>query len=291
MKKVGYFFLGFVPVILATVIQFVSMFFLMGMGAIYAFLHADGSGRRMQSVLFSLLSDSEFNACIMIIYCLISICIFGIWYYHSLGGDFLPNVRTTFHPLQFVGIVLMVPGIQFATSYLIAILSVMFPSWLEEYTELMETSGLGDSMAPLMLAYAIFIGPIAEELIFRGVTLRCFRRIFPFWLANICQAVLFGAYHMNWLQGVYAGALGLILGFICEKGGSIYLSIFLHILYNFWGTVVTTAITGLGISDVVLAVLMFVILVVSLSAGGVVFHLGQKKKKAFTVKRLQIQES
>jgi hypothetical protein len=226
----------------------------------------------------------------MVIYCLIIISCFGAWYYRNLGGVFLPDVRTTFHPLQFVGILIMVPGIQFSTSYLIAILSAVFPSWLEDYMKLMETSGLGDNLSPMMLTYAVFIGPIAEELIFRGVTLRSFRRVFPFWLANLCQASLFGLYHMNLLQGVYAGALGLVLGFICERGGSIYLSMFLHILYNFWGTIVTSALSDLGLSDAVLSILMLVTLIISLSVGGIVFHRGQQQK-VLNLKRLQTQES
>jgi hypothetical protein len=156
--------------------------------------------------------------------------------------------------------------------------------------KLMETSGLSDNLSPMMLTYAVFIGPIAEELIFRGVTLRSFRRVFPFWLANLCQASLFGLYHMNLLQGVYAGALGLVLGFICERGGSIYLSMFLHILYNFWGTIVTSALSDLGLSDAVLSILMLVTLIISLSVGGIVFHRGQQQK-VLNLKRLQTQES
>jgi membrane protease YdiL (CAAX protease family) len=290
MKKLGYFLLSFLPFLLALIAQFTAMFYMMGATAVFALIDPKGTRRGITGTLYPMLSDNEFNGCIMIVYCLIIIGSFGLWYYRNFGGEYLPDIRTTFHPLQFVGIVILVPGIQFLTSYLIAILSVIFPSWLEEYMELMETSGLGDTMAPMMLTYAIIVGPIAEELIFRGVTLRSFRRIFPFWLANLCQAVMFGVYHMNWLQGVYAGALGLILGFVCEKGGSIYLSMFLHILYNFWGTIVTPALTGLGISDLALGLLMLVTMVISLSIGGIIFPRGQQKK-ALTVKRLQTQES
>jgi membrane protease YdiL (CAAX protease family) len=289
MKKLGYFLLSFLPFILALITQFVAAFFMMFLGAVF---HLAGFGQigGTTDTLYSLFMDTEFNACIMVIYCIIIISGFGAWYYRNLGGNFLPDVRTTFHPLQFVGIIVMVPGIQFATSYLIAILSAVFPSWLDNYNELMETSGLGDSMAPMMLFYAILIGPIAEELIFRGVTLRSFRKVFPFWLANLCQAVLFGVYHMNLLQGAYAAALALILGYICERGGSIYLSIFLHILYNFWGTIVTGKLAELPISDAVLGVIMLVTMIISLSIGGIIFHRGQQQK-VLTAKRFQTQES
>ena len=87
-----------------------------------------------------------------------------------------------------------------------------------------------------MMIYSVCLAPIGEELIFRGVTMRIARRSFPFWAANLIQAVLFGIFHMNMIQGIYAAVLGLFLGYVCEKGGSIYLAIVFHFLFNLWGT-------------------------------------------------------
>ena len=50
------------------------------------------------------------------------------------------------------------------------------------------------------------------------------------------QAALFGLFHLNWIQGIYAFALGIVLGYVCERGGSIYYSMGLHLLFNLWGT-------------------------------------------------------
>ena len=58
----------------------------------------------------------------------------------------------------------------------------------------------------------------------------------PFWVANLLQALLFGVFHMNMIQGVYAFVVGIVLGFICEKSHSIYPSMLFHILFNIWGT-------------------------------------------------------
>ena len=44
---------------------------------------------------------------------------------------------------------------------------------------------------------------------------------------------------------VYAFVLGLVLGWICEKGGSIYFSMFFHILFNFWGTIIGPLLNNL----------------------------------------------
>ena len=97
-----------------------------------------------------------------------------------------------------------------------------------------------------MLLYSVLLAPVCEELIFRGTTMHLARRALPFWLANTMQALLFGLFHMNWIQGIYAFALGLVLGYVCEKGGSIYYSILLHILFNLWGTVISTLLPDVG---------------------------------------------
>lgn len=81
----------------------------------------------------------------------------------------------------------------------------------------METAGLDSDIGLFMFIYAVILGPVCEELVFRGVTMRLVRRALPFWAANLMQAVLFGIFHMNWIQGIYAFVLGLVLGWICEK--------------------------------------------------------------------------
>lgn len=274
MKKFTYFFAAFLPFLLALGIQFIAMFFTYGMGV----LQLSFDSFTMNDI-FELLMNMDINYVMMVIYALIGITVFGMWYYHSCGGDFLPNPSKTFSVLQFSGVVILVPGAQFMCSYLIAILSMIFPSWLEQYEELINSAGLDSSLTVPMFLYAVLFGPICEELIFRGVTMRLSRQALPFWLANIMQAALFGAYHMNWLQGCYAFALGILLGFICEKGGSIYYSILLHILFNFWGTVISELLSGVE-DTLIMGILMFVGMLISLAIGSLLFYLGLHQKKA-----------
>ena len=129
-----------------------------------------------------------------------------------------------------------------------------------------------------MLLYSVLLAPVCEELIFRGTTMHLARKAVPFWLANVMQAFLFGLFHMNWIQGIYAFALGLVLGYVCEKGGSIYYSIFLHFLFNFWGTVISNALAGME-STVLLSVIMLVVTIVSLTLGFFLFVSGTRIKK------------
>ena len=139
----------------------------------------------------------------------------------------------------------------------------------------METAGLDSDIGLFMFIYAVILGPVCEELVFRGVTMRLVRRALPFWAANLMQAVLFGIFHMNWIQGIYAFVLGLVLGWICEKGGSIYFSMFFHILFNFWGTIIGPLLNNLKETDL-LGIIIFLFTIVSLVLGFSLFRLGTK---------------
>ena len=206
MRKVGYFFSGFLPILVATAIQLLATFFLMGIAMISLLIT---KGSFSVDVLLNMFADSYFSTGIMVIYSITCIVLFGLYYYHACGGEYLPKPSKTFDILQILGIVVLIPGAQFACSYLIGIVSMVFPQWLKQYQDLIDSAGLTSDITIAMLCYSIILAPIGEELIFRGVTMRLARRALPFWLANIFQAVMFGIFHMNWIQGIYAFALGL----------------------------------------------------------------------------------
>ena len=277
MRKVGYFFSGFLPILVATAIQLLATFFLMGIAMISLLIT---KGSFSVDILLNMFADSYFSTGIMVIYSITCIVLFGLYYYHACGGEYLPKSSKTFDILQILGIVVLIPGTQFACSYLIGIVSMVFPQWLKQYQDLIDSAGLTSDITIAMLCYSVILAPIGEELIFRGVTMRLARRALPFWLANIFQAVMFGIFHMNWIQGIYAFALGLLLGYVCEKGGSIYYSLLMHILFNFWGTVISEY---LWIGDSILSVLFWFVFGIAMTVGGLlVFSLGIRKRDSFT---------
>lgn len=110
----------------------------------------------------------------------------------------------------------------------------------------------------LSLFVTVILAPLAEEFLFRGVTLQKAQKIMPFLAANVLQAVLFGVYHMNLIQGVYAFVLGMVLGFTANYFHSIWASILLHACVNasaeilgFLPAAVTDTVIGvLGIAAV-----------------------------------------
>lgn len=59
--------------------------------------------------------------------------------------------------------------------------------------------------------------PAAEEMIFRGLMYAPLKDRMPFWPAAVISSLLFGLYHGNLLQGVYAFLLGLIMAWLYER--------------------------------------------------------------------------
>lgn len=68
-----------------------------------------------------------------------------------------------------------------------------------------------------MLLLVVVVGPIAEELLFRGVIYGGLRTCFPVDVSALVSALIFGIYHKNIVQGLYAAAFGIILAYIFEK--------------------------------------------------------------------------
>lgn len=82
-----------------------------------------------------------------------------------------------------------------------------------------------------MLLYASFIGPITEEIVFRGYIMRGFQKHGSYY-AIVISAVIFGAFHGNLMQSLFATLVGLVLGYVAMNY-SIRWSILLHIINNF----------------------------------------------------------
>ncbi|HEY5561849.1 MAG TPA: type II CAAX endopeptidase family protein [Clostridiaceae bacterium] len=74
--------------------------------------------------------------------------------------------------------------------------------------------------------------PIFEETLFRGLIFNELKKIAPIIPAIVIQAVIFGVFHGNLLQGSYAFLLALILGITYLWTKSIWVNIFVHMLFN-----------------------------------------------------------
>ena len=103
----------------------------------------------------------------------------------------------------------------------------------------------------------VIIAPIGEELIFRGIIFRLLEKNLPVVAAIIIQAVLFGIYHMNIMQGLYVLPLALALGYTAYRTKSVYPCILMHMVNNFMPSLL--AVLPESVPTVPVAIIIIVI--------------------------------
>ncbi|MDD7267089.1 MAG: type II CAAX endopeptidase family protein [Lachnospiraceae bacterium] len=85
----------------------------------------------------------------------------------------------------------------------------------------------------LLLLFLIAVMPaISEELFFRGVLANVYLRPRGILKASLLSGLLFGAFHLNINQFMYATVLGIIFVFVLEGTGSLYATMLSHFLLN-----------------------------------------------------------
>lgn len=84
---------------------------------------------------------------------------------------------------------------------------------------------------------ACVVGPIIEELVFRGLIFNCLERSFSKALpAIIISGIAFGMWHEVLVQGVYASFMGIVLGIIYYKTRDLRWTILIHMINNIIST-------------------------------------------------------
>ena len=260
MRKSSSLARAFMPIVMVFIVQ--NILAIVGVEILFmvrAKNFTGGSFTEFVEGTVNALSSAEFSVWISIAYTIICGVWFSIWYYQlthnkslaedgiavtEMAEDIKTERKGVFEGYRWPiipGMVLMALGAQYVCSYLMNLLASLMPQWLAQYEKLMEGMGLDsmDSYTVPLILYTVVLGPIVEELTFRGLTFTYARRATSFWVANIIQACLFGLLHMNPLQGIYAAALGILFGMVYEKSRNIVVTIALHMLFNLMGTFVS----------------------------------------------------
>ncbi len=203
----------------------------------------------------------------------ITLSLFALWYYFAVTepqgpGCFARMKKKNLRLSGFAWIVLLTFALQHVTTLIMTLIHAVAPAAMEEYTQMVEESGLGQYSVMWAIA-TLILPPLTEEIIFRGLIMRYLRRAGAcFVVANLIQAVMFGIFHMNLVQGIYATVLGFILGYLAHRYKTLVMPMFMHLVYNFFGTVlvelenrlmpdaVLTGIVLLSVPLIVLALVM-----------------------------------
>ncbi len=83
----------------------------------------------------------------------------------------------------------------------------------------------------LTLGYVGILGPILEELIFRGYILNGLKK-YGEWAAILTSAIFFTMFHGNLTQLLAPWIIGMLFGFLAIRTGSLLPSILCHIFHN-----------------------------------------------------------
>lgn len=173
--------------------------------------------------------DKNFAIAVSALSALLCICWCGYWYRRLRPQQEMLSRLQAFSGWRTPAMVGMAVGGCIILSISLAVVEANFPAWFRSYHKTI--SNLSTNQV-LTVLYVLLIAPVSEELIFRGAILERFHAAFPFWAANCFQALLFGVYHMNVIQGLYAFALGLVLGLVRISAGTVMASMLMHILFN-----------------------------------------------------------
>lgn len=230
---------------LYALIVIASMFavsFIMGFAAVlvgikYGILSVQSlSGAQMESFVSQIMSYFMQGNAMMVLEVSMQFVLFacfGTWYYlREKKFQYRPDYKRIFRIRNVADIILIGFLGQYALNLVMLVTFMILPSQVDVYTELMKSLDI-DAANPVLMVFSVgFFGQLVEELVFRGMIFGRLRRAFMFWPSAVVSAALFGIYHMNIVQGIYAGIFGLILAYVFEKTESIWGCYILHAAFN-----------------------------------------------------------
>ncbi len=111
------------------------------------------------------------------------------------------------------------------------------PKIFPTYENLAETIFQGNIIFEL---FAVGVLPaIVEELVYRGILYKGFKKFVPVVFANLISSLIFGVMHMNMVQFVYAAILGILFAWVYEKYKSLWAPILMHMAANMFSVLMT----------------------------------------------------
>ena len=150
---------------------------------------------------------------------------------------------------------------QFANMFVALLQSVID---YQEYQETMDQITGNKSLGFLIICMGV-IAPIAEEVVFRWLIYLRLRDYMKMGAAAVISGLIFGIYHGNLVQAVYASILGMVFACFLELTGNLWTSVLLHMGANIWSLVSPYVVQWLMekyVLSIFLMVLLFIVVMV-----------------------------
>ena len=235
-SKAGAIFKGLWLIFVYVVAVTIPQLFVMIPMFIRATANADSIEKYQESIMNEMTAGSELLTLSTFIGTIIAVAIVIIWYYIGVykrdvkAGTYvsvLPKLKNV------NAILLLVTGT--IASYALAVII------LDALNALMPTIGsaFNTSMGAVVggipiigLLLTLVIAPIGEEVCLRGIFLNRAEKSFGMVGCIILSGILFGIYHLNPIQGLYAIPIGMFFGYVAYKFKSVIPCIFCHFVNN-----------------------------------------------------------
>ena len=123
-------------------------------------------------------------------------------------------------------------GFGIALTQLVEALGREIPPVQENVQEAVQSAG----GVPVMIAIGVvLLGPVGEEMLYRGVLLQALGKHLPGWPAIGLSSLAFGLTHFEPFVIVLTFPLGLVLAWVSRRRGTIVTAIVAHAVFNLIG--------------------------------------------------------
>lgn len=154
---------------------------------------------------------------------------------------------------------LLILGIQGAMTLFQVSFEPFFEQGDASLTDVLDEAMVNLGTSFFGILYIVFLGPLFEELVFRGAVMRSLEK-YGANFALIVSSLLFGLYHIFLFQAAFAFFVGLILGYTAGRF-SLKWAVLLHMLNN--SMAVISLALGSPAFDTALTILFIVAFVAS----------------------------
>lgn len=159
------------------------------------------------------------------------------------------KVKAPYKAFQYMWIVVLGCSACVGLSRLVSL--IPFQNVRQSYEQVEQV--LFDKVFWVQIATICLLVPIAEEVIYRGMVFRRLREYMPKEGSILLSALIFGLFHFNIMQGLYAFGIGILCAFVYEKYGNIIAAMLLHISANSFSIFLTrTSISSFFSKNMVL---------------------------------------
>jgi uncharacterized protein len=113
---------------------------------------------------------------------------------------------------------------------------IPLPSFLldleRQQTDMIEGFLKSDFNVALAIFHVAMVPAVCEEILYRGFALNLLRRTKAAWMAILITGIIFGFYHLRLSQVIPLATIGILLGWITVKSGSLIPAMVAHFVNN-----------------------------------------------------------